>query len=80
MDFILAFIEFLTFNKVSRSGLINYLSATKTSLSNLGVDVKPFNDPRIKVYNKAIMRHAPFQPHIKTIIDIEYVDATGESV
>ena len=68
---ILAFMEFLTFNKVSRSGLSNYISATKTTLSNFGVNVTPFNDPRIKVYNKAIMRHAPFQPHIKTIIDID---------
>ena len=71
MDVILAFMEFLTFNKVSRSGLINYFSAIKTTLSNVGIDVKSFNDPRIKVYNKAIMRHAPLQPHIKAIINIE---------
>ena len=71
VDVILAYMEFLTFNKVSRSGQSNYISATKTTLSNFGINVNPFNDPRINVYNKAIMRHAPFQPHIKTIIDIE---------
>ena len=47
--------EFLTFNKVSRSGLLNYVSATKTTLANFDIDIKPFDDPRIKVYNKAIM-------------------------
>ena len=68
---ILVFLEFITFNKVSRYGFMNYLSAVKTTLSNLGLNIESFNDPRIKVYNKTIMRHAPVQTHIKTIIDIE---------
>ena len=68
---ILTFLEFLTFNNVSFSGLANHLSAVKTSLSLHGLDVSSFMDPRIKLYNKAIMRHRPFNPSIKPIIDID---------
>ena len=67
---ILTFLEFLTFNHISHSGLINYLSAVKTTLSSYGINTSPFNDPRIKLYNKAIMRNRPFNPSIKPIIDI----------
>ena len=67
---ILTFLEFLTFNHISHSGLINYLSAVKTTLSSYGIDISAFSDPRIKLYNKAIMRHRPFNPTIKPIIDI----------
>ena len=68
---ILAFLEFLTFNKVSDSGLLNHLSAIKTKLVNFGLNISCFNEQRIKVYNKAIIRHALLNPHIKVIIDIE---------
>ena len=71
VDSILAFLEFLTFNRISHTGLLNYVSAVKTSLSNLGLDISSFNDHRIKIYNKAIMRQAPLNPHIKAIIDID---------
>ena len=72
---ILTFLEFLTFNNVSFSGLANHLSAVKTSLSLHGLDVSSFMDPRIKLYNKAIMRHRPFNPSIKPIIDIDTLQA-----
>ena len=72
---ILTFLEFLTFNKVSFSGLANHLSAVKTSLSLHGLDVSSFLDPRIKLYNKAIMRHRPLNPSIKPIIDIDILQA-----
>ena len=62
--------EFLTFNKVSHCGISNFLSATKTRLSNFGIDIDCFQDNRIKVYNKALFRHSLFNPHIKSIIDI----------
>ena len=39
-------------------------------LSSFGADISAFNDPRIKLYNKAIMRHRPLNPSIKTMIDI----------
>ena len=67
---ILAFLEFLTFNKVSHSGITNFLSAVKTKLSNFGLDTSCFQDPRIKVYNKAILHTSQFHPNIKSIIDI----------
>ena len=67
---ILAFLEFLNFNKVSHSGMANYLSAVKTRLSNFGFNTGCFHDSRIKVYTKAIMRNAPFKPSIQTIIDV----------
>ena len=72
---ILTFLEFLTFNNVNFSGLANHLSAVKTSLSLHGLDVSSFMDPRIKLYNKAIMRHTPFNPSIKPIIDIDTLQA-----
>ena len=49
---------------------MNYLSAIKTKLSNFGVHIFPFLDPRIKVYSKSILRTSPFNPNIKSIIDI----------
>ena len=67
---ILTFLEFLTFNNISYSGLLNYLSAVKAILSSYGVDTSAFNDQRIKLYNKAIMRHRPLNPSIKPIIDV----------
>ena len=70
-EIILAFLEFLTFNKISHSGIINFLSAVKTKLSNFGLDISCFQDPRIKVYNKAVLRNSHFNPNIKSIIDIQ---------
>ena len=67
---ILTFLEFLTFNNITYSGLLNYLSAVKATLSSFGVDISAFNDPRIKLYNKAIMRHRPLNPSIKPIIHV----------
>ena len=39
-------------------------------LSSFGADISAFNDPRIRLYNKAIMRHRPLNPSINPIIDI----------
>ena len=72
---ILTFLEFHTFNKTSSSGLCNYLSAVKSMLSSFGADISAFNDPRIRLYNKAIMRHRPLNPSIKPIIDISTLQA-----
>ena len=66
---ILTFLEFLTFNKTSSSGLSNYLSAVKSILSSFGADISAFNNSRIRLYNKAIMRHRPLNPSIKPLID-----------
>ena len=66
----LTFLEFLAFNNITYSGLLNHLSAVKHILSSCGVDTSAFNDPRIKLCNKAIMRHRPLNPSIKPIIDV----------
>ena len=67
---ILTFLEFLTFNNITFSGLANHLSAVKSILASYGVDTSAFNDPRIKLYDIPIMRYRPLNPSIKPIIDI----------
>ena len=70
IELLLAFLEFLTFNKVSFASIINYISAIKTMLGNHGVNCSAFLDPRIKVFTRSLMRSRPLNPNIKTIIDI----------
>ena len=72
---ILTFLEFLNFNRISHSGLANYLSAVKSSLVMYGLNPARFSDPRIKLYNKAIMRHRPLNPFLKPIIDTDTLQA-----
>ena len=47
-----------------------YLSAVKTPLSLYCIDTSSFSEPRIRLYNRAVMRHRPLQPSLKPIIDI----------
>ena len=56
---------------MSVTAISGYISAVKTKLMNLGHDISSFNDPRLKIYTKALMRHRPLNPHIKTIIDVQ---------
>ena len=72
---VLTFLEFLNFNKVTQSGLVNYLLAIKTSLAMYGVQTSSFCDPRIKLYNKALLRHRPLNPSMKPIIDTDTLQA-----
>ena len=67
---ILAFMEFLVFNKVSTSQISNYLSAIKVKFALFALNTTPFFDPRIKYYTKALARQAPLTIRLKTIIDI----------
>ena len=67
---LLAFLEFLNFNSISYAGTTNRISAIKTTMSNLGLDVSAFFDPRVKVFTRALMRSRPLNPNIKAIIDI----------
>ena len=48
----------------------NYLSAIKSKLPILGLDVAGFADVRLKYYQKAIQMHAPIRVHLKKVIDI----------
>ena len=75
---ILTLLEFLNFNNVTYSGLANYVSAVKSSLLLYGIDTSSFSDPRIRLYNRAVMRHRPLQLSIKPIIDIATLQLVAE--
>ena len=62
--------EFLVFNQVSHTGIAAYLSAIRSKLSNLGFDITPFHHPRVTVFLKAVRKHVPINPNIKSVIDI----------
>ena len=47
-----------------------YLSAIKTKLLILGLDVAGFADIRLKYYQKAIPIHAPMRVNLNKVIDI----------
>ena len=66
---ILAFLEFLVYNKVSHSQISNYLSATKANYSMLALDISPFFDQRIKYFTKAVARCAPLTVKLKAIVE-----------
>ena len=65
---ILAFLEFLVFNKVSHSQISSYLTAIKTNYSMLALDTSPFFGQRIKYFTKAVARCAPLTVKLKTIL------------
>ena len=67
---ILCFLEFLASNKVSPSGIANYISAVKTKLSMYGIPVSSLNDPRIRYFNKSLSRNSDLKIKLKAIIDI----------
>ena len=67
---ILSFLEFLLHNNISHSSIVNYVSAIKSSFLTFGVNLPCFQDHRLKMYNKSLLRSKPLNPHLKTIIDI----------
>ena len=66
---VLAFLEFLVFNKVSHSQIANYLSAIKSKYAMLALSTTPFFDQRIKYFTKAVARCAPLTIKLKAIIE-----------
>ena len=66
---VLAFLEFLVFNKVSHSQIANYLSAIKSKYAMLSLSTAPFFDQRIKYFTKAVARCAPLTIKLKAIIE-----------
>ena len=66
---LIAYLQFLYANKYSPTAMANHLSAIKTKL--LGFSTQPFEDPRIKYFQKAIILHRPFKASLKKIIDID---------
>ena len=69
-DHVLCFLEFLASNKISHSGVANYMSAIKTKLSMYGLSVTSFSDPRLRYFSRSLARNASFRVSLKTIIDI----------
>ena len=68
---ILAYLQFLESNNTSSSAMSNHLSAIKAKLSLLGVSIQPFQDSRIKYFQKAMTLHRPFKAQLKKVIDID---------
>ena len=68
-NFFLTFLEFLTFNGLSPSATLNYVSAIKTKFTVLSLDTSPLSDPRIKYFHKSLLLHRHFKVAIKSIID-----------
>ena len=68
---LIAYLQFLYANKYSPTAMANHLSAVKTKLALLGFSTHPFEDPRIKFFQKAITLHRPFKVSLKKIIDID---------
>ena len=50
---VLAYLQFLEFSGFSASAMSNHLSAIKTTLALYGLPTLPFNDSRIKCFQKA---------------------------
>ena len=67
----------MTFNKISQANILNYLSAIKTSLANLGVDISPFNEQQVR-FNKALIRQQPFSHVMKSIIDTDMLNSIAK--
>ena len=68
---IIAYLQFLHTNKYSASAIANHLSAVKTKWALMGLLTHPFDDPRIKYFQNAIVLHRPFKAKLKKIIDID---------
>ena len=49
--------------------MANHLSAIKSKLALLGLPILPFQDPRIKYFQKAMVLHISFKVALKRIID-----------
>ena len=69
-DHILCFLKFLASNKISHSGITNYISAIKTKMAMYGLPVTSFNDPRFRYFSRSLARNSSLKVCLKTIIDI----------
>ena len=67
---ILAYLEFLTENNLSHASIVNHLSALQASFALYNINLSPFQDPRIKYYQKALALHKPFKVTLKKIVDV----------
>ena len=73
VNVLLAFLEFLVFNSVKHSQLLNYLSAIKTMASIYDWHIPDLKHVKIQLYLKLIKKTAPFCVKLHHIIDITFL-------
>ena len=67
---ILAFLEFLHFNKFSPTAILNIGSAVKTTLLMHGISIHPWHDKRIAYFIKSTQRSKPPTFKLPRLIDV----------
>ena len=67
---ILAFLEFLHFNKFSPHVILNTVSAVKSRLQAYGVCVRHWSDPRVTYFTKSLQHTKQFKAYLPQIIDV----------
>ena len=68
---LIAYLQLLTTNGSSPPTLANHLSAIKANLALYGLPTQLFQDPRIEYFQKSVTLYRPFNPSLKSIIDID---------
>ena len=68
---LLSFMEFLCQNGHSKPNIANYMAAVRTLFILHGFSTESFRDQRIQLYLKALKINAPFQPTIRSTLDIQ---------
>ena len=68
---ILAFLEFLQYNKFSPSVMLNVISAIKSRLQAYGFNIDHWCHPRIKYYTKSFQHTRRFKAYLPRVIDIQ---------
>ena len=67
---ILAFLEFLHFNKFSPNVILNTVSAVKSRLQAYGFCVRHWSDQRITYFTKSLQHTKQFKAYLPQIIDV----------
>ena len=73
VDIVLAFLEFLHFNNVSATQMLNHVSAIKSFSIRLSLPLDVFEHLKITTYLKAVKRTAASRIKIHNIIDIPFL-------
>ena len=71
INHILAFLEFLVFNKFSPSAIVNIVSAVKSRLQAYGVSITPWTDTRVSLFTKSLYHCKKFKAHLPRVIDVK---------
>ena len=76
---LLAFMEFLTLNKLSQSNISNHMAGIRAMFILYGLDTASFKDERINLFIKALKINQPFQPRFTKVISIQLLSQIVES-